>query len=77
MPGGEYLQKLASLGIDVTALLTGTAAAHQGQSIALTPEERALIDNYRSASPERRAALREVGSAIAQPMKSKSERQGG
>lgn len=71
MPGGEYLQRLAGLGIDVTVLLTGTGAAPQGDGLALTPEERALIDNYRAASPDRRAALREVGAAVAQPLKGK------
>lgn len=34
---------------------------------ALTPDEAALLDNYRNTAEEKRSAIREVGAALAQP----------
>lgn len=50
LPGGAYLLKLAALEVDVAWVLTGAASA-------LTPEEAALLDNYRHSDAKRQAQL--------------------
>lgn len=55
LPGSAYLLELAELGVDVGYVLLGMRCAQ-------TPEEAALLANYRAASPElRAAALRLLG----------------
>ncbi|WP_302979612.1 helix-turn-helix domain-containing protein [Bilophila wadsworthia] len=52
-PGAEYLEKIATVGIDVQYLLTGIRS-----EMALTPEMRTLIQFYMDATPAiRKAAL--------------------
>lgn len=58
------LHALAVAGFDINYVLTGTRAVKQ----ALPPDEAALLDNYRAASPARQTSLREVGAAFAQPL---------
>lgn len=50
IPGSAYLLKLAELGIDVHHVLFGRPGA-------MTPEEGALLNAFRSADPKARNAL--------------------
>lgn len=54
------LQMMASAGTDIVYVLTAQKAP------VLKPDESALVDNYRNATPSGQASLREVGSAFAQ-----------
>ena len=67
-PTAVELAKLAMLGFDLKYILTGERA--------LSPDERALLDNYRGADTSGQKALRQVGIALAQPL-SDSEAGGG
>ena len=60
-PDANYLIAIASVGVDVTYLLTG---ARVGQA-DLSPEERALLDNYQHADEQGRDAARRVLSSLA------------
>ena len=61
-PGGAYLHALGGLGFDVGYVLTGTA------SIA-DPTEMQLLEAFRAASPEVKAAtLRMLGGVSAVPV---------
>ncbi len=54
VPTGDYFAAIAIGGVDVQYVLTGIRS-----SVALTPEERLLVDRYRASPPELRdAALR-------------------
>lgn len=61
----DKLAKCAELGIDVVFVLTGQRAS------PLTPEEAALLDNYRNSPPEAQAAIRSTGAAFAQHLQKK------
>ncbi|WP_157659074.1 helix-turn-helix domain-containing protein [Thauera butanivorans] len=56
----KQLWKIASIGADVTYILTGQ------RPVLLAPDESALLDNYRHATPSGQTSLREVGTAFAQ-----------
>ena len=56
-PGGEYLAKVAEAGLDVVFILTGNAAA-------LSPEETALLDNYRAACADQKLQLLDASRAL-------------
>lgn len=60
-PPADYLLKAATLGIDIAYVLTGKREAELSP---LTPEETALLDNYRNASAEGQAAARAVLNAV-------------
>lgn len=68
-PGGDYLAKVAEAGLDVVFILTGNAAA-------LSPEEKALLNNYRAACAEQRAKLMKVSSALSLSDKSDAKAKG-
>ena len=74
-PDAAYLTAISEAGVDVLFVLTGQRSI--GES-SLAPDERALLDNYRKTSPERRASMDEVGRAMAAMSdgKGKSEQQG-
>lgn len=61
-PDSTYLAAVASAGVDVLYVLTGTRSQTES---SLDPSEAALLDNYRKTSPERRASLDEVSRAFA------------
>lgn len=69
VPGGAYLIALATeYGVDIGWLLTGIEPA-------LSEEERALLDNYRHCTPERREQLL-AASAPAKPSAKKKSAHG-
>ena len=52
-PSADYLEKIASIGVDVQYLLTGIRS-----EVALNPEERMALTYFRGAEPSiRKAAL--------------------
>jgi len=71
IPDGQSLLLLLELfGVDPRWLLTG-----QGSPPGLTPEELALLDNYRHCPPEGRAAMRATSAALSeQPTRKKVKR---
>ena len=60
-PTAVELAKLAMLGFDLKYILTGERA--------LSHDEQALVDNYRGADSSGQKALRQVGIALAQPLR--------
>lgn len=62
-PTVEYLLALAGHGLDMLYVLTGQRGIDTVG--VLSAEEAALVDNYRHASPEHQASLRQVGSSFA------------
>lgn len=76
-PDSDYLEAIALEGVDVAYLLTGVrtttvvwrSADNSEAKIAqhLTPEEAALLSNYKAADEQGRAAARSVLDALAQP----------
>lgn len=60
-PDVNYLQAIASAGVDIAFLLSGTRTAPN----ALTPDEQALLDNYQHADEQGRDAARRVLSSLA------------
>ena len=68
-PTAVELAKLAMLGFDLKYILTGERA--------LSPDERALVDNYRGADTSGQKALRQVGIALAQPLSDSEAGSGG
>lgn len=63
-PNGDVFEVMSRAGFDVLYVITG-----QRVGPALRPDEAALLDNYRHCPEEKRAAIREVGAAFAQPLK--------
>lgn len=63
-PGAGVLIRLADAGVDVSYVLFGARSA---VTRTLTPEETALLDNYKAADERGRAAARGVLDALAQP----------
>lgn len=59
-PDAKYLERVASIGVDVGYVLTGVRTVTQ----EMNREERALIDNYRASDERGRAAARAVLDAI-------------
>lgn len=63
-PNAEVLSLASGLGVDVMYVLTGQRSMPVEST--LTEEERALLDNYKHADEEGRAAARRVLSSLAQ-----------
>jgi len=63
-PDAKYLERVATVGVDVGYVLTGQRS--QPALSPLTPEENALLDNYKQADEAGRAAARRVLDALAQ-----------
>nr|WP_047908511.1 helix-turn-helix transcriptional regulator [Pandoraea faecigallinarum] len=69
VPDARYLSAVARLGVDVQYVLTGARAVAVESN--LSPDERALLDNYRHSHREDQAALRRMGLAMSKPTPSK------
>lgn len=65
VPDARYLSAVAGLGVDVQYVLTGVRAVAVESN--LSPDERALLDNYRHSPREDQAALRRMGLALSKP----------
>lgn len=63
-PDAKYLEQVAAVGVDVGYVLTGQRSLPMLSP--LTPEENALLDNYKQADEAGRAAARRVLDALAQ-----------
>lgn len=77
LPGGAYLIAIDKLGIDVLYVLTGQragGATAAPPAPALTPEQRALLDNYAACGPDDRAAVRRFAAAAAQSLSAPREK---
>ena len=61
-PDAEYMAALATMGVDVLYVLTG----QRGGAPPLSPDETALLDNYRHSPEERRRILQETSAAFAE-----------
>lgn len=64
-PDSAYLMAVAAAGVDIGFLLTGARTA----PATLTPEEQALLDNYKHADEQGRDAARRVLSSLAKQRK--------
>ncbi len=69
-PGADAITLLGEAGMDVLYVLTGTRTPTA--RAALSPEEKALLDNYKNADDEGRAAARRILDALAQPNKKRA-----
>lgn len=58
-PDANYLEAFAKQGADVGFILTGVRSAG-----VLSPDEAALLDNYRNSSSTNKTVLRKVGAAL-------------
>jgi transcriptional regulator with XRE-family HTH domain len=58
----DFLARLVPLGVDVMYILTGQRS--KPDESTLTPDEHALLDNYKHADEDGRAAARAVLSAV-------------
>ncbi|GBL46234.1 hypothetical protein SFMTTN_2047 [Sulfuriferula multivorans] len=73
MPDAAYLSAIAAAGADVQYILTGLRAGalaveetRAGYIVEyVTPEEEALLENFRHAPPEGQAALKATSAALA------------
>lgn len=63
-PDAPYLAKVHTVGIDVLYVLTGQRAAPS--EAALSGDESELLNHYRSMPDQDRAAMRRLGSALAE-----------
>lgn len=80
-PDAQYLSLAAALGVDVLWVVTGNRSraeplelVHEsrlehapGQTLTLTVQEHALIDNYRHAGEQGRKAVEAAAAALARP----------
>lgn len=77
-PDAFQIAALANAGVDVLYVLTGqrqggaASTLAQEQDAPLTPEERALLENFRHCSPDTRAAIKATSDALAQRRKKKT-----
>jgi transcriptional regulator with XRE-family HTH domain len=62
-PDAEFLSRFAEAGADVLYVLTGQHAS--GTEYVLSPDEAALLDNFRAIPPARKFSLIDVASALA------------
>ncbi|MFZ2972292.1 MAG: helix-turn-helix transcriptional regulator [Ferribacterium limneticum] len=67
-PDANYLEAFARLGADVRFILTGTRTIGE-----LTPDEAALLDNYRAISEARKENLVDVAAALSQKQQSEKK----
>ncbi|WP_217426194.1 helix-turn-helix domain-containing protein [Pandoraea commovens] len=70
VPDARYLSAVAGIGVDVQYVLTGARSIAM-ESSSLSPDERALLDNYRHSHREDQAALRRMGLAMSKPTPTK------
>ena len=61
------LEELGAAGADVVFILTGQRSGAVATAPVLKPEEAALLDNYRHASPEGKKAIKATSDALAKP----------
>lgn len=61
-PSASYLAAVAAVGVDVNYLLTGQRSLSESD---LTPEEQALLSNYRSTPAEKRKSIDDLSEAFA------------
>ncbi|EPC02487.1 hypothetical protein L861_09030 [Litchfieldella anticariensis FP35 = DSM 16096] len=73
-PDATYLAAVAEKGVDVLYVLTGQRSTTEG---ALSPDEAALLDNYRHTPPERRGSLAEVSQVFAASGKAEKDGKAG
>ena len=66
-PTAEQLAAFAAAGADVLYILTGQRSGAAAPTPVLKPEEAALLDNYRHASPEGKKAIKATSDALAKP----------
>lgn len=66
-PDASYLAAVSAAGADVLYILTGQRSGAAAPTPALKPEEAALLDNYRHASPEGKKAIKATSDALAKP----------
>lgn len=64
MPDAAYLAAIAAAGADVLYILTGNRSFIPPP--ALTPEEAALLDNYRNSPKAAREAIKATSDLLAQ-----------
>ncbi|WP_034175658.1 helix-turn-helix domain-containing protein [Burkholderia cenocepacia] len=67
MPDAAFLAVVQGAGYDVAYVLTGQRSGAVAPTPALKPEEAALLDNYRHASPEGKKAIKATSDALAKP----------
>lgn len=60
-PNARYLAEAAAAGVDVLYVITGSRGG-----VVLTPEETALVDNFRHAPPEAQKAIKTTSDLLAQ-----------
>ncbi len=63
LPDAAYLAAALQAGVDVVYVLTGQRAPG---APSLTPEEAALVDNFRHSPPEARKAIKTTSDLLAQ-----------
>jgi transcriptional regulator with XRE-family HTH domain len=63
VPDAAYLAAIAAAGADVLYILTGQHSSVR--EINLSPDEEALLDNYRAIPDHRKFSLNDVASALA------------
>ena len=66
-PDAHQLAAIQAAGADVLYILTGQRTGAVAPTPALKPEEAALLDNYRHASPEGKKAIKATSDALAKP----------
>lgn len=67
MPGADDIAQLVAHGIDALYVIAGSKTPQA--SASLSPEESALVDNYKHSDEEGRAAARRVLSSLAKSCK--------
>lgn len=67
MPDAAFLAVVQGAGYDVAYVLTGQRSGAVAPTPVLKPEEAALLDNYRHASPEGKKAIKATSDALAKP----------
>lgn len=65
-PDGAYLAAIAKAGADALYILTGQRAAGVEPAPALSPEEAALLDNFRHCAKAQQDILKATSAAFAQ-----------
>jgi transcriptional regulator with XRE-family HTH domain len=73
-PKTDLLMALADAGIDVIYILTGQRS--QGGVTLLSPDEAALLDDYRRTPPEEKDTVRAVADAFAERAAARAKSEG-
>lgn len=66
-PGADYLQAVASIGVDVLYLLTGNRMDAVPPAQQLARDEVALLENYRASGEDGKKIIRSTADFAAQP----------